>query len=208
MTAETASGWWARGLLFENCCCQVVCPGHVHFAQRCTYDRCVGYWAIRFEEGTFGDVPLAGTKAVVAYDSPQHMIEGDWTEVLLVDRDATPAQHDAIEAILSGRAGGPWAILARFVGRRLPTRTHAIAIEDEERVKRIAIEGVLEGTVEALRGQDRSEPVTFHNMFNQLHDTTMVAARGSTRYDDGTIVVQTEGTHGLWSRFDWAVSQP
>ncbi len=43
--------WWAKGLLFENCCCQVVCPGHVHFDQACTLERCTGYWAVRFDEG-------------------------------------------------------------------------------------------------------------------------------------------------------------
>src|SRR5262249_59594081 len=30
------SSWWARGLLFENCSCTLVCPGHLHFSQNCT----------------------------------------------------------------------------------------------------------------------------------------------------------------------------
>ena len=55
MTGTDGSGdaarWWARGLLFECCSCQVVCPGHVHFEQLCTYDPCAGYWAIRFDDG-------------------------------------------------------------------------------------------------------------------------------------------------------------
>ena len=58
------SSWFARGLLFENCNCQVVCPGHVHFSQECTHERCLGYWAIRFDEGRFEDVDLAGAKVV------------------------------------------------------------------------------------------------------------------------------------------------
>ena len=40
-----AETWWARGLIFENCSCTLVCPGHVHFSQPCTHERCVGYWA-------------------------------------------------------------------------------------------------------------------------------------------------------------------
>lgn len=39
--------WWVEGLLVENCNCQIVCPGHVHFDQLCTHDRRLGYHAHR-----------------------------------------------------------------------------------------------------------------------------------------------------------------
>ncbi len=197
--------WNASGLLFENCNCTVVCPGHTHFSQNCTHERCVGFWAIRFDEGSFGEVELAGTRAVVVYDSPQRMIDGDWTEGLVVDGRATEAQRDAVEQILTGRAGGPWKVLGRFVGRRLPTRLAEIEMEDEEALKRVAVEGLLEGTVEPIRGRDRSRPVTVQNMFNQIHAPEQVIARGSSTYDDGTVSFTNEETHGLWSRFSWRV---
>jgi hypothetical protein len=196
--------WWARGLLFENCNCQSVCPGHVHFSQSCTHDRCVGYWAIRFDDGRIDGVELGGVRAVIAYDAPQNMIEGDWTQSLIVDETASPEQLRAVERILSGEVGGPWSVLARFVGRRLDTRSLPIAIEDEDRTKRVAIEGLLASSVDAIRGRDRSKPVTFDNMFNQIHAETQVIATGATSYDDGAIRVGTDGTHGLWSEFAWS----
>ncbi len=128
--------WWAKGLLFENCNCQVVCPGHVHFEQLCTFERCVGYWAIHFEDGEFGGIPLAGVNAVVLYDTPQHMISGNWTEAILIDEQASADQRKSIEAIFSGAAGGPWAVLARFVSKRLATRFVPIEIEDLGTTKR------------------------------------------------------------------------
>jgi hypothetical protein len=198
--------WWAKGLLFENCCCQVVCPGHVHFSQLCTYERCVGYWAVRFDEGEFDGVALGGSRAVVAYESPQHMIQGGWTEVLIIDEAATAAQRSAVEAVLKGTAGGPWAKLAPFVSTWLETRYYPIRIEDEATTKRVVVEGLLEGTIEHIRGRDRSQPVTIQNMFNQLHAATQVVSRGSTDYDDGVIVFDNDGTHGLYSHFSWAVS--
>lgn len=205
MTEVRHPGWWARGLLFENCNCTAVCPGHVHFDQMCTFERCIGWWAVRFDEGEFGETSLAGLSAIVAYDSPQHMIEGDWTEILIVDEMASADQREAIESILSGRAEGPWAILSPFVGTWLPTRVLPIRIEEEVNTKRVVVPGILDGTVEAIRGRDRSKPVTFQNMFNQIHPPTMVVATGSTSYDDGEIRVNTSGTHGLWSRFEWKV---
>ena len=205
-SSAPAPAWWAKGLLFENCNCQVVCPGHVHFSNKCTHERCIGYWAIRFDEGSYGDVDLAGVTAVVGYDSPDHMISGGWTESVIIDTHASSAQRAAVEDILTGRAGGPWEVLGRFVERRLPTRTLPIEITDEDAVKRVVIEGLLESTIENIRGRDRSQPVSFKNMFNQIHASTQVIARGDTVYDDGEIVVKNEGTHALHSNFDWSVT--
>ena len=144
-------------------------------------------------------------RVIIVYDAPQHMIAGDWTEVLIVDDSASPAQVEAVETILTGQAGGPWEVLGRFVGTRLPTRIESIEITDEGAVKRVKVEGLLEGTIENLRGRDRSRPVTFQNMFNQIHATAQVIATGETRYDDGDITVETEGSHALHSKFDWRV---
>lgn len=198
--------WWAEGLLIENCNCQAVCPGHVHFDQYCTHERCRGWWAIQFDSGDFEGLSLGGTAAVVAYDTPQHMIDGNWIEVVLIDEAASEGQRSAIEAILTGKVGGPWEVLSRFVGTRLPTRVLPIRILEEERSKRIVVGDVLDGAVSWIRGRDRAAPVTFENMFNQIHASTMVVGRGSSRYDDGQIVIATEGTHGLWSHFRWAVA--
>ncbi|MDX1389747.1 MAG: DUF1326 domain-containing protein [Acidobacteriota bacterium] len=197
--------WWARGLLFENCSCTTVCPGHVHFKQACTHERCVGYWAIRFDEGEFDGESLAGTSAVIAYDSPQHMIEGGWIQTIIIDDGASETQRRAIETILTGVAGGPWEILGRFVGKRETTRHLPIVIRDHGKTKHVAVDGLLESTIEDIRGRDRSEPVTFENMFNQIHATSQVIATGGTRYDDGVIAIEIDGTHALHSRFDWSV---
>jgi hypothetical protein len=205
LSTPGAAGWWARGLLFENCSCTAVCPGHVHFSQDCTHERCVGYWALRFDDGEIDGVALGGVNALIFYDSPQRMIDGGWVERIVVDERAGEEQRRAVETILSGKAGGPWEVLARFVGRRLETRTAPIAIEDEPTIKKVRVPGLVESAIEAIRGRDRAKTVTFDNMFNQIHAPAQVIARGSTRTDDDEIRIDTEGTHGLWSSFEWRV---
>ena len=200
----TPGDWWAEGLLFENCNCTAVCPGHIHFSQKCTHEVCHGFWAIRFEGGRVGDVDLAGVDVVVVYETPQVMVDGGWKQVIIVSDRAGVAQRRAVEEILTGMRGGPCEILARFVGDGRPTRIARIRIEEAPERKSVTVKGVLEGAVEAIRGRNRAEPVTFENIYNQIHDTTQVIARGSTRYDDGEIVIANEGTHGLWSRFRWS----
>ena len=201
---DDLSDWWAEGLLFENCNCTAVCPGHIHFSQKCTHEVCHGFWAIRFDGGRAGDVDLAGVDVVVVYETPQVMVDGGWKQVIVVSDRATAAQRRAVEEILTGMRGGPWEILARFVGDAKPTRSARIRIEEAPGRKSVTVKGVLEGAVEAIRGRNRAEPVTFENIYNQIHDTSQTIARGSTRYDDGEIVIANEGTHGLWSRFRWS----
>jgi len=197
--------WWAKGLIFENCSCQLVCPGHMHFDQLCTHERCLGYWAIRIESGEFGAVSLAGLRAVIAFDAPQHMISGDWTEVLLIDQEATAEQRTALETILAGRAGGPWEKLGQFVGKWLETRYLAIEFTEDEVSKSVTIPEMLKSVVTRIRGRDRNQPVTFENIFNQIHAPKQVLATGSTEYDDGVIHMKTSKTHGLFSNFEWRV---
>ena len=196
--------WWAEGLLFENCNCAAVCPGHIHFSQKCTHEVCRGFWAIRFEAGRAGDADLAGVDAVVVYEAPQVMVDGGWKQVIIVSDRAEAGQRRAIEEIISGVRGGPWEVLSRFVSDGLPTRTAPVTIEDAPGRKSVTVTGILEGAVQAIRGRNRAEPVTFENIYNKIHDSTQVIATGSTRYDDGELVIANDGTHGLWSRFRWA----
>ena len=196
--------WWAEGLLFENCNCAAVCPGHIHFSQKCTHEVCRGFWAIRFEAGRAGDADLAGVDAVVVYEAPQVMVDGGWKQVIIVSDRAEAGQRRAIEEIISGVRGGPWEVLSRFVSDALPTRTAPVTIEDAPGRKSVTVTGILEGAVQAIRGRNRAEPVTFENIYNKIHDSTQVIATGSTRYDDGELVIANDGTHGLWSRFRWA----
>jgi hypothetical protein len=197
------TSWWAEGLLFENCNCTLICPGHVHFSQPCTHERCLGYWAIRFDRGECQGVDLAGTRVVISYDSPQHMIEGNWTQRLIIDQDASAEQRRVIAEILTGSLGGPWKILAQFVGTRLPTEYRIIQIEEEGKEKRVRIAGLVESTIEAIKGRDRARPVLLSNMFNQIHAPEQELAFGTSSWPD--IGLRTEGTHGLASRFSWRV---
>ncbi len=204
MQEATMNDWWAEGLLFENCNCAAVCPGHIHFSQKCTHEVCRGFWAIRVEAGRAGDADLAGVDAVVVYEAPQVMVDGGWKQVIIVSDRAEAGQRRAIEEIISGVRGGPWEVLSRFVSDALPTRTAPVTIEDAPGRKSVTVTGILEGAVQAIRGRNRAEPVTFENIYNKIHDSTQVIATGSTRYDDGELVIANDGTHGLWSRFRWA----
>lgn len=199
----TVPAWWAQGLLFENCNCQLLCPGHLSFKQLCEHERCVGIWALAFEDGGFGDTPLGGLNAAVLFDTPRHMIAGGWTTALYLDARATPAQREALESILCGRVGGPWAVLERFVGNRLECQQIPIHLEDQGRKKRMWADGLFDTSVEAIRGKDKTQEAMLTNVFNQIHAPVQVLALGRTRCTDSRRPFSNEDTHGLYSKFSW-----
>ena len=63
----------------------------------------------------------------------------------------------------------------------------------------------LKAFVTQIRGRDKSQPVLFENIFNQIHASTQVIALGDTEYRDDGIVFSTKQTHGLFSNFEWKV---
>jgi hypothetical protein len=180
----------------------------MHFSQLCTHERCRGYWALRFDAGAFGDVSLAGTRAVLAFDTPRRMIDGGWRQTIIIDESASAEQRGALETLLTGRAGGPWAKLAAFVGQSQPTEFRRIEFADEGATKRVSIVDRLKSIVTQIRGRDRSKPVLFENCFNQIHAPTQVIALGDADYDDGVVRFSNRESHGLFSSFEWTVGTP
>ena len=95
----TIPSWWARGLLFENCSCQLLCRAHVSFKQPCDGERCIGHWAAHLTDGRYGGLSLGGRSVLVVFESPVRMHEGGWTERLYIDDGADASQRAALEAI-------------------------------------------------------------------------------------------------------------
>lgn len=200
----TVPTWWAKGLLFENCSCQVLCPAHISFKQECENDSCQGHWAVHIVDGWYGNVALEGLNVVVVFETPVRMYEGEWTQRIYVEERATSQQRHALEAIVSGAAGGPWETLGQFVATRLETKTAPMTFEDTGATKRLSVPGIFETEVTALRGRDGVGPVTLANLYNVIHGLVHTLARGRTACRDAPFNFSIERTHGLYSEFSWA----
>ena len=203
-SANESKKWWGKGLLFENCNCQLICPAHLSFKQSCTHERCLGYWGIRFEEGFFGELPLDGLMAVILWNSPQRMFDGGWTEKIYLDDRGDVAQRKALETIFRGEAGGPWEILAKFVTNWLETEAVPIIFEDDGRKKYLTIAGVLETKIETLKGPSPDTEPALMNLYNTIHGSAHILAKGSSRCSDRSFGLATDGTHALFSSFFWS----
>ena len=199
--------WNAKGLLFENCSCQLLCPAHVSFKHTCDGDRCHGHWCFHIDSGQFNDVSLNNTNIAVVFEAPTTMYEGDWTQVFYVDEATSPAQRHALESIFSGHTGGPWSVLSRFVSEQLETRVVPMTFEDNDRQKTLVIPGIFETAISAVPGADGDGDAIISNLHNVIHGPVHTMARGKSRHTDSTLGFSVENTHALYSYFSWNVTQ-
>ncbi len=203
-TARDGEPWSAEGTLFESCNCALICRCHIHYANPADHDRCLFYWAVHFDRGAFGETRLDDLNAVLVGDTPKHMLEGNWTQAVYIDERADSAQRAALERIFAGQAGGPWTVLASFVGKRLDTLHVPIRYLDDGHVKSMEIAGRFSARVEAIRAADRTGEVKLVNLFNQIHGAEHVLARGTTEHAGQAPAISTQDTHALYSRFSWS----
>ncbi len=196
--------WWVSGVLYENCSCQLLCPAHISFKQRCDNDACVGFWGIRIEKGRFGLLTIEEQNIVVAYETPPRMdTEDSWKMEMYFDQEADEDQRNALEAILTGEAGGPWKILAKFVAERVESRVAPIHYENDGKRITLRVEGVLQSAIVGVESKKTGQIASLHNLFNIIHAETQFLATGSSTMNDDVFEWTTERKHALYSRFSW-----
>lgn len=85
---------------------------------------CSGVAVFWVNEGFHLDADLSGIAFAIYNFFPPKMSSGDWHTGLVADAAATDEQALAVEQIISGRHGGPFAAVAGLVGEYLG-REHA-----------------------------------------------------------------------------------
>ena len=102
--------WTLNGTVLIACNCDYGCP--CNFNARPSRGKCEGGWTWHVERGSFDGVSLEGLNFSVYANWPGAIHEGNGEAVILVDERADNQQRDAIATLISGKVGGPWAVLA------------------------------------------------------------------------------------------------
>ncbi len=199
-----ATKWKVRGVYFEACNCEVVCP--CIFASRPTNPKnCTVLNGWHIEKGRFGTTDLSGLNVAMAIHSPGHMLQVKWKAALYVDDQAGKSQGNALTKIFSGQAGGHPALLASFVGRLLGVRSVPIEFKARGKKRSMIIPDIVDVEVEAIAGQNnRKVVVTGHPLCVAPGEPGVVARCNHARYrDHGRRWTFTEKS-GLFSPFTYA----
>jgi hypothetical protein len=145
----------------EVCNCDPGC--NCNFGGFPDHGNCEAMDGMQIIEGHYGDVELAGLKAVIACAWPKAIHEGHGQLVLFVDESARPEQADVLGMIFSGKAGGlPWDVLAGTIESFEGPIRKPIEMTIDGRRSSFRIPGVLEAALTPLKN-----PVT--GAENEVH---------------------------------------
>ncbi len=207
----TARAWQLEGDLLDMCNCELLCPCHVSFRQKSTYDICEGLWVANIERGAWNQLNLDGLRVMVTFHCPSPvMYEGGWAAVLYIDERASQEQEAALTEIFSGQAGGPWARLAPFFkdGEFQAVKRAAFDFTKEGRTFRVttstATDGATDLEIQAIRGVNSDDEVKITNLRNVIHGEEHVMAHSDHKVDDEGLRWDYTGKNGLYSRFSWS----
>jgi hypothetical protein len=197
-----ATAWQIRGTYFESCNCDPICPCRRIdgvTGGRSTHGICTGVLSWLIEEGSVGEADLAGIAVRYSDDEPG----SPWTWILYLDEQANEEQHEALEAIFTGRLGGdalthfPWAWKAsELVG----VRRAEIEVDHTRRRQWLRIRDHV--TVRISDRYHGQQAVTCVIPGHDRDGEELVAEE--LRVDDGPLAFEYSGTCGYGATFAYS----
>ncbi|HZD86806.1 MAG TPA: DUF1326 domain-containing protein [Gaiellaceae bacterium] len=195
-----------RGSYFESCNCDPVCPCRSVGGRRggrSTHGVCLGVLSWLIDEGTAGDVDLAGQPVVLALRYSDDEPGSPWTWILYLEARAAEEQRAALEGIFTGALGGdaethfPWVWKA---SERVAVRPVEIEVDHTRRRQRLRIRDRI-----GVRIRDRheaGEAVTCVIPGHERAGEELVA--DELVVEDGPLAFSFRGVCGYGSSFEYA----
>ena len=203
--------WKLSGELIETCSCNMLCPCWFGQADLMIMDQgwCATSLLLRIHEGEFDGVDLSGQNAVVGLHFPgPTLFDGQGTGRVYVDEGASADQRSAIETILQGQAGGGMEVPASLVSSWLPTKTAAIAVEEDDGQVKATVDGI--GDMASRRlvnelGNKMTMNNTAFSMVFQFNDHVGdLAPSDGTAWKDPEMPEAWDGRSGVVGQVAWS----
>jgi hypothetical protein len=200
-------GWQIRGLYFESCNCDAICPCRRIdgvAGGRSTHGVCTGVLSWLIEAGAVDGVDVSGLPVALASRYSDDEEGSPWTWILYLDAGASEEQRSALEGIFTGRLGGdaerhfPWAWKASEL---VAVRPVAIEVDHTRRRQRLRIR---DHVSVRIRGpyEGAGETVTCVIPGHERDGEELVA--DELFVEDGPLAFSYRGVCGYGSTFDYA----
>ena len=111
--------WRMTGTYVANCSCQLICPCPTDNPPTGPGGECRGVAIFHIREGSLDDTDLGGATFAFVNLFPSNLTAGNWKVGIVVDEGASADQAGALERILHGDEGGPFADFAGLFGEWL-----------------------------------------------------------------------------------------
>jgi hypothetical protein len=169
-----------------------------------TYDYCRATLAFNIREGAIEGTDVSGCKAVIIFDSPKVMTEGNWKVGLYVD-SSNDDQFGKLAQVFGGQLGGPMAGLVPLIGEFVGPERASIDMHDDGLRHTVRVGDAIEFVIEDIVpfGKEDGVPVKFDGMFHPVASDLTMAEAKSSRID--AFGIRYEGKSGIsYANFSWA----
>lgn len=122
--------WEMSGKYVGSCNCSLVCPCPVDGPPTGPNGECRGVVVFHIARGKLDDTDLSGVDFAFTNLFPSNLSAGGWKVGIVVDEGASDGQAAALERILHGDAGGPFADFAALYGEWLGVERASVTFSD------------------------------------------------------------------------------
>jgi len=125
--------WRISGTYVANCSCNLICPCPVDGPPTSDDGQCRGQLVFHIAEGRLDDIDLSGVNVGMVNLWPSNLTAGGWKLGIVVDEKASDEQANALEGILKGDEGGPFADFAALTDEWLGMERATVSFSDGDR---------------------------------------------------------------------------
>ncbi|MFF8605737.1 DUF1326 domain-containing protein [Streptomyces sp. NPDC015346] len=196
--------WDISGNYVAGCSCAIVCGCAVDAKPRDPQGKegCLGVGVFHVAEGRLDEVDLSGVDFALYNEFPSNLTSGDWKVGIVVDEGASDEQAEAIDTIVSGRAGGPFGDLSQFFGEYLGVERAEVSLSDGE-TPRLTVGGRSDIEFTPLRGPDGTPTTVKNALFGFSPEFTLGTAKGRSE----AFGLSFDSTYGEIGDFSFASEQ-
>ena len=209
--AETATqtSWHLKVHNLETCNCSNGCGCQFNgFPDYAGCEAIIGYEVI---EGHYGEVDLAGVRAVFGGKWPKAIHGGNGKGVLFIDKSARPEQIEGLALIFSGQAGGmPWEALAGTLDAVDGPVLKPIEMTVDGRRSSFRISGIVDVNMTPMINPVTGEESEVHVVFPKggfIWNDGDVTATATMRIDHGDLSFQYPGKWAVYAVAEWTNQQ-
>lgn len=200
--------WSLKGEYMESCNCEYLCPCiYTNPQGEVTYDHCYAMLIFRIDEGRYGETALDGLKFALVIKSGKVMADGGWVFGCVVDAEASPAQREAMDAIVGGKAGGiPGLIHDNLVGDFRGIAYKPIAFTMDGLMRAVDIPDILSFEIAGVPSRNKSgEPYYIDNTAHPANRRLALARSKETHLTGFGLELDMvgKGNNGHYAPFHW-----
>jgi hypothetical protein len=125
--------WRIAGTYVASCSCNLICPCPTDGPPTSADGQCRGVGVFHIADGNLDDIDLSGVNVGLVNHFPSNLTAGNWKLGIVVDEGASNEQASALERILKGEEGGPFADFAALTEEWLGMERAAVTFSDGDR---------------------------------------------------------------------------